>query len=154
MKQIVLLMSFIFCNTLAFAGQSAYDTAQTAIVKSEIRLNAQGQQWFIFHNDSAQTIWLNAVIKNPSASAGWSSKIDPKKYSLLALSDKDLQFTCGELNQQKFSVVACDKYLHIAQILSTAQEKSVVGSYWVVENASLDSLRQKVASKDMILNFQ
>lgn len=154
MKKTLLLASCLLCNTGVYATQSAYDTAQTAIVKNEIKLKAEGQQWFIFHNDSAQTIWLNAVIKNPSASAGWGSKIDPKMYSLLALSDKNLQFTCGELNQQKFSVVSCDKYLHIAQILSTAQEKPVVGSYWVVENASLDSLRQKVASKDILLNFQ
>jgi len=145
MVRIIFTISLWMLSNLAFAS---------VINHNELILDTKDQQWFILHNDTDQTVWLNAVINNPSASAGWGSKLDPNMYSLLALNAKQLQFTCGLLLQLKFAVVPCQRYLDVSQILSTSENKPVVGSYWVVENTSLNSLREQAAERGILLNFQ
>jgi len=155
MLRILWGLILLTCSLSACADSlGMYDVDKGAVVHTYIDLQTKGQGWYIFHNDSLQTIWLNSVIKNPAASAGWGSKLEAQKYSLLTLDSKKLIFTCSIQEGSEFKIVPCKHYMHVSEVLSsTANNTARAGSFWVVEDVPLKDLKSLAAKRDILVNY-
>lgn len=120
------------------------------IILEGARAPTQTNQAYFIKNVSSKSIWLDHPVKNPSASAGWSSYLRPGNWSVFLLDKKDFALNCSVIHPGKVEILNCTQALSICAPKNLAMTTSRKGSYWVVEDKSYEEalkIFQKRTSK-------
>lgn len=138
----VLIIFFFYLSISIVFGQTTTCSKEPDFIFKEnnilfLNKESQGQFYFKIINKSQQTVYLNKVIAEPSASAGWSTKLDSLHYSIIALHSNSFLLSCGNLTNNGFKNQDCSKVLTLCQLNEpvTRNEKlAEKGNYWLIEN--------------------
>ncbi len=114
-----------------------------------VRLGGQAdeeakQRLFLFQNQLSHDLLIDPVLEEPAASAGWSTRLQPSKWSALVLGRTHLEFSCIEQRPGAMQYIDCEQVVTVCQIPKVKLAQS--GSYWLAENQSLTEMKQ-------VLNF-
>lgn len=96
----------------------------------------------LVNNNSEMDLWITHPISDPSASAGWSSRLQSKHWSALALNDKAFELGCIESKPGHEQQVPCAGALLVCQWSGIKEEDNSkkTGPYWAGENMPLSEL--------------
>jgi hypothetical protein len=97
----------------------------------------------MINNVSEMDLWITHPISEPTAGAGWSSRLQSKHWSALALKGKAFELGCIESKPGHEQQVPCAGVLVVCQwssgITFDDQHKQT-GPYWAGENMLLPDL--------------
>lgn len=121
------------CKTIHFSG-------------STVVLSKESPSLVLLHNLSDVDLWVTHPIIDPGASAGWSSRLEPKHWSALALNNKTFELGCIESKPGHEQQISCAGVLAICRWegmtdASLAQKEQV---FWAVENMPLPDLLESL----------
>jgi hypothetical protein len=117
------------------------------ISEGSIKL-AQGEPSLIlFHNISQSDIWVTHPITDPSASAGWSSRLQVKKWSAFAKAKDAFEISCIESKPGHEQQVPCSLVLNMCQWPKVVGTNKQPPPFWAGENMSLKALLEYLAQR-------
>ena len=143
MRKLILILFLTCIVGVSFANNNL-------TLKTKARSNV-----YLLHNTSAQSFWIDHPIKNPSASAGWSSQIDPGHYSvlMLAMSPKGFALSCTQLARGKVNTLSCKKVLSVSPLKIYSMPKGFYhGSFWLVENVTRSAIKYRLQQRKVFLS--
>ncbi|MEQ9619344.1 MAG: hypothetical protein RIG61_09245 [Deltaproteobacteria bacterium] len=117
--------------------------------ENDLILNTgSGQALYLFHNISEKDIWLNHPVgKDPGASAGWASNINPGSWSAFAVNKNGFALNCSKMNEDSVEGLSCEKVLSVCEISNPVFKNDNQGSYWVAENKPLKAMLGEVKNR-------
>ena len=115
-------------------------------------LKAAKPSLFFIYNKGETDLWITHPVQDPSASAGWSSRIQAGNWSSLLLSLKTFELSCVESKPGHEHQIPCAPVLAICQFPQAKfPQKDRDGSFWVGENMSLKALETHVEARGFVL---
>ena len=134
------LAYILLCIILPFstsqANENILEHCDTLQLKKEaIHLAENTPSLVIIHNITSSTnLWITHPILQPSASAGWSSHLHPKHWSILSLHETPFEISCVESKPGHEQQVACTSVITICRWAKTIKFKSPPGTFWLAED--------------------
>ncbi|MCX7118113.1 MAG: hypothetical protein NTW94_09500 [Legionellales bacterium] len=116
-----------------------------------LTLSAKKPSVVMIHNLSSIDLWLTHPISEPSASAGWSSRIQGGHWSALALDKASFDLSCIESRPGHEQQVPCKGLLAACIWPSVKSPKSKSGTFWAGEDLPLSALKAHVGSRGFVL---
>lgn len=113
------------------------------------RLPTAKTQMYLIYNYSQHPIVFNHITAHPSASAGWSSKLDSKKWSAIIVSKPKFALGC-DIVQGDEAIRPSNCYLHVRLcVIKSKHSKGFKDTYWYLENFnSLKNFHDKLKAKN------
>ncbi|HYF97992.1 MAG TPA: hypothetical protein VD770_03340 [Coxiellaceae bacterium] len=97
----------------------------------------------VIYNKSSKPLLLNRIlVNNPGVSAGWSSDLDPDRWSALSWQGS-FTLSCQQSVDQQWQSIPCAQVLQLYK--PAASKKMAQGSYWLVENKTKPQLMARLA---------
>lgn len=143
---ILLIMNFLVygqttfpkgCNPVAVEGET-------------IKLNIKEPVVFLINNDSDSVLWVTHPVDNPSASAGWSSQLEKKRWSALLVDKNKFELSCIESKPGHEQQIPCEGMLSICEWSKLKIPPVAKGTFWVAENMSLNALINHLGGKGFV----
>jgi len=96
----------------------------------------------MINNVSEMDLWVTHPISEPTAGAGWSSRLQAKHWSALALKGKAFELGCIESKPGHEQQVPCAGVLVVCQWggITSDDKSKQTGPYWAGENMLLPDL--------------
>lgn len=143
LSAILILLSFCLyaaenfpkgCKPLAVQGES-------------IQLSSGRPTLVLLHNLSSTDLWVTHPVSEPNASAGWSTRLQAKNWTALALNEKSFDLSCIESRPGHEQQIACAGVLVACQWKKVTSPKSAASTYWAVEDTSLSQLLAQLGGR-------
>lgn len=147
-------MKFIISTLLmlSFGLASAETTIPTSCkpvaVKGElVTVSAKKPLLVIIHNLSNSDLWITHPVSNPSASAGWNSRLQAGKWSALALDKPSFALSCIESRPGHEQQVPCTGMISVCQWRKITMPGQSSGTFWAGENMNLQALIEHLSGR-------
>ncbi len=115
------------CNPIVVEGESMMLTAEKPLL-------------VMIHNLSNTDLWITHPVSDPSASAGWSSRLQAGNWSALALDKKAFELSCIESQPGHEQQVPCRGVISVCKWLGVTMPTKEKGTRWAGENMTLSDL--------------
>lgn len=115
---------------------------------NKVILNPRGetQQLFLLHNTSHQKVLLSHYQVDPTADAGWSSVLDPDRWSVISMDQGKFPLTC-QSNEAGGEYLNCHQVLAVCDMPHAVFPRLNLGSYWAVENQSFKNILAEIKKR-------
>ncbi|MEW6144831.1 MAG: hypothetical protein AB1598_07405 [Thermodesulfobacteriota bacterium] len=113
-------------------------------------LNTEGQSsqsLYLLNNKSESDYWITHPVKDPGASAGWTSDINPGNWSAFTVNIPDFELTCMKTGQSSMETLDCEKVLKVCRITNPVFKPDMSGNYWVSEDKPLGAVLDEIRSR-------
>ncbi len=151
MKYILFLMLTLITGSVC-ADEIFPSGCKAIVVKDEsVKLSMKKPSIVMIHNLSDGDIWITHPVAEPSASAGWSSRLQGNNWSALALSDKLFELTCIESKPGHEQQVPCAGVLAVCKWKIKKAPSSDAGTYWAGEDMVLSALTAHISRRGFVL---
>lgn len=143
----LLLTSLFACaeSTLPAGCQAVAVQGETVTLKSK-----KSKLVFI-HNLSNTDIWITHPVTNPSASAGWTTRLQAGNWSALALDKPLFVLSCIESRPGHEQQVPCEGVIAVCQWNKVKLPENAQGTFWAAEDKSLAALTAAVGTRGFVL---
>jgi hypothetical protein len=131
---IIGLMSFNGFSETSFPKKCKPVRVQGNSVVVDVK---KGNLLFI-HSTAKNDLWLTHPVNNPSASAGWTSRIQPDHWSALALDKSSFEITCIESRPGHEQQTPCEGMIAVCQWKKIKIPEG--GTFWAGEDRALSAL--------------
>jgi len=140
--RVIISLLLIFVLGAAHAEEQFPDGCKPLpTLDSPLVLHSKKLTVFLLHNLSDMDVWITHPVNHPSASAGWSSRLQAGKWSALALQSQNFELTCIESKPGHEQQVACSDVLAVCHWGDMKMpDKTDNGTFWVGEDKSLMGL--------------
>jgi hypothetical protein len=107
---------------------------------STVSLSAKKPVLVMIHNLSKSDLWITHPVSDPSAAAGWSSRLKSDNWSALALDKNDFELSCVESKPGHEQQVPCQSVLSVCRWSAVQMSAKETGTFWAGENMVLSEL--------------
>ncbi len=148
MTKVVKILITLFFVVNGYASSLPENCNLIGIKTKQLVLKGKKERLVFIHNISNMDVYLTRIsVDDPGAQAGWTTRINKQRWSVVKLDEASLVFQCIEYRPGHEQLTSCQNIIYACQL--EPQEKPIndVGSYWVAENMSLSSALQKVGSR-------
>ena len=141
----IILILVSFCSR----AEEIFPVGCSALVIHEeaMTLKAEKPTVVMIHNLSTIDIWITHPVTDPSASAGWSSRLQGGHWSALALDSQSFELSCIESRPGHEQQIPCAGVLAACQWPSATVPKGEASTYWAGEDMSLSELTAHIGSR-------
>lgn len=105
------------------------------------------QSLYLIINTSESDFWLSRPVKDPGASAGWTSNINPGNWSAFTVNMPDFELTCTKTGRGSLDNLPCKKVLKLCRITNPVFKPDMSGNYWVSEDKPLEAVTDEIRSR-------
>lgn len=109
------------------------------LAEKDTQLKTKKPSLFLIHNQGEKELWLTHPIKDPGASAGWTSKLSAGHWSALNI-DNNFALSCVESTPGHEQEISCKSVLEVCKYKKLSFPEDSKGSYWAGENLKLSEL--------------
>jgi hypothetical protein len=110
-------------------------------------LSADRPSVVLLNNVSRSDIWITHPVPEPSASAGWNSRLQPGNWSALALNEKQFEISCIESKPGHEQQVPCSSVISVCRFHHVKSTEPATATFWIGENMDLDSLHTIIGQR-------
>jgi hypothetical protein len=149
MMKYILLWLLLIVLQPSYAEEIFPKGCRAMVVKDErVTLSAEKLPQLVFlHNLSAEDLWITHPVTDPSASAGWSSRLQAGNWSALVLGNSSFELSCVESKPGHEQQIPCAGVLAICQWKSIKISAEKKDTYWAAEDMALPSLKAHVGGQ-------
>jgi hypothetical protein len=135
----------ILALMLWVSGASAEDSFPAsckplAVQSDSIVLKIKTPLVVLIHNLSSSDLWITHPVSDPGASAGWSSRLEAKNWSALAVDKDDFELSCIESKPGHEQQVPCVGMIEVCEWPAVKIPEKFKGTFWIGENMALKPL--------------
>ncbi len=105
------------------------------------------QRLYLLNNKSESDYWVTHPVKDPGASAGWTSDLNPGNWSAFTSNIPGFELTCMKTGQSSMETLSCEKVLRVCRIENPVFKPDMSGNYWVSEDKPLDAVLNEIGSR-------
>lgn len=136
---------FIFFLGLAGGAYADNNTLPSTckpirIKEASVNLSAKKPLLVMLHNVSSADLWITHPVSDPSASAGWSSRLQAGNWSALALDKEAFELSCIESKPGHEQQVPCSGVIAVCKWSTVVIPEKEKGTFWAGENMTLSGL--------------
>lgn len=128
-----------------------YDCRPMPLSAGAVKLPKGTPALVMIHNVSDVDLWVTHPISDSSASAGWSSHLQSKRWSAFALGNQAFELSCIESKPGHEQQIPCSGVLAMCQWLNVATTDKQPAPYWAGENMSLPELLDHLGQRGFTL---
>lgn len=146
------LICLLLLSTLAKAESTLPQGCQAIAVQGEsVALKAKKAKLFFIHNITGYDLWITHPVTNPSASAGWSSRLQSENWSALVIDKGPFDITCIESRPGHEQQIPCEGAIAVCQWTGGKIPASKGGDFWASEDLSLSALISAIGGRGFVL---
>ncbi|OCH99370.1 hypothetical protein A8135_06695 [Legionella jamestowniensis] len=146
MKFIVSLLALLYF-TLANAEMTIPASCKPISVKESAMLSTKKPVLVMIHNLSNTDLWITHPVSDPSASAGWSSRLQAGNWSALALDKESFELSCIESKPGHEQQVPCMGVISVCRWPAVTMPSQSSGTFWAAEDMSLSALTEHLGGR-------
>ncbi|STX44993.1 Uncharacterised protein [Legionella donaldsonii] len=147
MRFVFSLVLVLLMNT-ANADENMPVSCKPITVDGEsVMLSAEKPVLVMIHNQSKTDLWITHPVSDPSASAGWSSRLQAGNWSALALDKESFELTCIESKPGHEQQVPCTGVISACRWSSITMPAQTTGTFWAGEDMSISALTAHLGSR-------
>lgn len=105
------------------------------------------QSLYLLNNKSDSDYWVTHPVKDPGASAGWTSDINPGNWSAFTVNISGFELTCTKTGQSSMETLSCNKVLRVCRISNPVFKPDMSGNYWVSEDKPLQAVLDEIKGR-------
>lgn len=111
------------------------------VIKGEtVTFEAKKNKMVFIHNSASNDLWITHPSGDQSASAGWSSRLQPNHWSALAIENGVFLVYCIESRPGHEQQVPCEGAIAACEWTSPVFAKDAKGTFWAGEDMSVSEL--------------
>lgn len=140
-----------FLGICLLLSQSAWATSphcvsvEVTIEKKNIILpgvtSTKASQIYFLHNISPKSLWIDHPQEGKqSLKAGWSSFVQPDRWSAILINKKEFAINCAVIEPGKVNYQNCSKTITVCMPKDAKYDSKRKGSYWLAEDKSYEDL--------------
>ncbi|WP_419419849.1 hypothetical protein ACNVED_00660 [Legionella sp. D16C41] len=149
------LMLLFAINNLAYSQATFPVGCTPVVVKDEtVVLKAKQPTLYLIYNNSNSDLWITHPVSEPSASAGWSSRLESQNWSALAVNQSSFELSCIETKPGHEQQVPCAGILAVCKWSKVKLPASSTGTFWAGENMDLPALNSHLGGRGFKLPAQ
>ncbi|MBA2650454.1 MAG: hypothetical protein H0U75_12835 [Legionella sp.] len=137
---------FVFAQSILPTGCEPLEIKGESLI-----LNPKKTDLIFIHNMTKMDIWITHPVRNPSASAGWSSRLQSDNWSALVVSKKSFELTCIESKPGHEQQIPCEGAIAACRWNHVRKSAKSKGTFWGAENKSLSALKAAVGARGFVL---
>lgn len=126
------------CQAVAVQGESVTVTAKKA-------------KLVFIHNLATTDLWITHPVTNPSASAGWTTRLQAGNWSALAVNKGPFLLNCIESRPGHEQQVPCEGAIAVCQWKGVKIPASDQSTFWAGEDMSLPALTAAIGGRGFVL---
>jgi hypothetical protein len=138
-------------NASADKNNMSSSCKPVAVQGESVTLSATKPLLVMIHNLSNTDLWITHPVSEPSAGAGWSSRLQAGNWSALALDKESFELSCIESKPGHEQQVPCSGVLSVCRWPGTTLANQVTGTYWAGENMALSGLTAHLGGRGFAL---
>ncbi len=142
-----LFVVFTLMTTVSYADTFPNKCKVLPIKGDSVKVEAAPTSIILLSNLSDQDLWVTHPMSDPSANAGWSSRLESKKWSALALGDKKFELNCIESKPGHEQQVPCSLVLAVCEWANIPNTDKELRPFWAGENMPLSELRSHLLQR-------
>jgi hypothetical protein len=136
-----LLCGFLMASWGVMAEEPfPYECKVMPVSSGTLMLPANAPALVMLHNQSDSELWITHPISDPSASAGWSSRLQSNRWSAFALGSQAFELSCIESKPGHEQQIPCSGVITVCQWLGIKTTDKQPVPYWAGENMPLSEL--------------
>ena len=141
MRFIISIFFVLFLGEIYADEATISASCKPVTVEGEsVILTAKKPSLVMIHNLSATDLWITHPVSEPSASAGWSSRLQAGNWSALALDKDSFELSCIESKPGHEQQIPCKGVISVCNWSEATMPAKSLGTYWAGENMNLASL--------------
>ncbi|QMT61805.1 hypothetical protein [Legionella sp. PC997] len=150
------VFTFLCCSMLSMvvAAESTLPVGCQAIAVQGESVTLQGKQssLIFIHNLTSADLWITHPVTEPSASAGWTTRLQGGNWSALALNKGPFPINCIESKPGHEQQVPCEGLIAVCKwkgvkIPNNGKEST----FWAAEDMSLSALTAAVGARGFVI---
>lgn len=149
MRVLLTIFTLLVC-TFSWGNASFMQRCHPISIKNDVALlKVKKPALIVLHNTSEHTVWLTHPIKNPGASAGWTSELSANHWSALFLTPEKESFklACIKSIPGHEQRVACVEVLRLCTLSTQSVPKNANTAFWALENINKNDLNPKLVQR-------
>lgn len=152
MRLIISQIVFMLGVLISYGGQAEEGLPARckpiAVEEESVVLSAPNPMLVLIHNRSDMDLWITHLVSDPTADAGWSSRLQPGKWSALAVHDQAFELVCIESKPGHEQQLPCAGLLDVCQWIGTDLSKQkLTGTFWAAEDQTLPTLKASLGRR-------
>lgn len=137
----LLILFLLLTANFSYADDNFPAKCQALVVQGEtVQLETEGPALVMIHNLSTSDLWITHPVSEPSASAGWSSRLSAGNWSALTLDEKKFELSCIESRPGHEQQIPCEGMISVCKWQKVKLPEQSKGTYWAGEDQSLSAL--------------
>lgn len=146
--QYIMFLIVAFLSTGAIGKTASVASCKPIPVKGDtVIIKTKKPALLFIHNLSTIDLWITHPVSEPSASAGFSSRLQASNWSALALSQKTFELSCIESKPGHEQQIPCEGSISICQLRDSSITKNANGMFWAGENMKLGKLKEYLGTR-------
>ncbi len=126
------------CQPIAFKGES-------------VTIQAKKNKLVFINNLSKSDLWITHPVTDPSASAGWTTRLQAGNWSALAVNQGPFVLNCIESKPGHEQQVQCEGAISACQFKDVKSPADGQSTFWVAEDMALPALTTAVGGRGFVL---
>ena len=115
----------------------------------------QPSRIYFIKNMSSKSIWIDHVVTQASASAGWATFLHAGHWSAFLLNRKNFLMSCAVILPGKVDYLDCKKAVSVCVPKTVSMDAiSRKSTYWLAEDKSWDDLLKALAKRKVVVPVQ
>lgn len=143
-------IGFISFNVMADASLPTGCRA-IKVQGNTVTLTAKKSKLVLIHNLAKTDLWLTHPVQEPSASAGWTSRIQSDHWSALAVDQPSFVVSCVESRPGHEQEIPCEGAIAVCQWKGAKMPAGQTGTFWASEDLSLAELTAALGGRGFVL---
>lgn len=151
MRIVISLLGLIF-SSMIYSAVTLPAACQPLPVEGQtVTLKTKKAHLVLVHNVSQTDLWVTHPVTNPSASAGWSSRLQTKHWSALVVNQSPFELSCIESKPGHEQQIPCAGAITLCQWKGGKVPTRGHSTFWAAENMSLPALKIALVGRGFAL---
>ncbi|KTD18002.1 hypothetical protein [Legionella jordanis] len=151
MKLISYLLLLLYAAWVSADSAMPASCKPVAVTGESVTLSAKTPLLVLIHNLSKSDFWITHPVSEPSASAGWSSRLQAGHWSALALDKESFEISCIESKPGHEQQVPCAGAISVCTWTPENMPAQSSGTFWAAEDMTLPALTEHLGQRGFAL---
>jgi len=152
MRAIASLCFLLMTSSIVLAESTLPAGCQAVTVQGEsVTLKSKKSKLVFIHNLSSTDLWITHPVANPSASAGWTSRLQAGNWSALAVDKPPFVLNCIESRPGHEQQIPCQGAIAVCQWPGVKVPGTEQGTFWAAEDKPLNELTAAIGARGFVL---
>ncbi len=148
-------ISIFLCGLLlsysVYSGAELPKGCKPLMVQGEsVMIKGKDAKIILIHNVAQSDLWITHPVAEPSASAGWTSRLQADHWSALFVAKPPFALNCIESRPGHEQQIPCEGAIIVCAWSKVAHGEKNQATFWAAENMPLGALTTALGTRGLL----